>query len=553
MIDGIATLPPLGGYVSVAKVIFMLVLVAPWLAVVPWVHKDARRLHGPQMTWIAGVLGAGVLGIIVWLIVSFYAVGLVVYVVLTAATVSAYVVWRDAKVDLAHRVFSFQGLRQAVHLGAPVEQVVIRVKVYDCRHMIVTPPEPQTASPQQCHTYNLAQEFLSNMRLLRVGEAEISPANAQRATIRFVIDGVSVKQPSMLLAEADAMIQYFKSPAGMDPAERRRPQEGHISVDLADKAVDVTVNTTGTTGGQQMRFRVTQEIAQTRLDQLGMTTETIEWVRIMCKRSTGLIIVSGPDGSGVTSTLYSLLGEEDAFLKELVTLEAEPAIDLENVTQNVYASPQKLGESLGSVLRRGPDVVMVDRCEDTPTAKLICRGAEQNLMLVGMRAGDSFTALARWIKVCGQPERAMDHLCGVLCQLLVRKLCPVCREAYRPDPQLLAKANIPAEGVDRFYRSPKRRVLDPKAFGELDENGNPIVCSTCHETGYSGRTGVFELLRLTDELRQLVLEQAPLTQIRVACRKNNMHYIQENALRKVIEGTTSVQEVIRVTPKAPKS
>jgi len=542
MTDGIGTLPPLGGYVSVAKVIFMLVLVAPWLAVVPWVHKDVRRVHGPRMTWSAGVLGAGVLGIVVWLLVPFYAVGLVVYVVLTAATVSAYVVWHDAKVDVAHRVFSFQGLRRAVHLAPPVEQVITRVKLYDCRHMIVTPPDPQTASPQECRTYSLAQEFLSNMRLRRVGEAEISPASAQRATIRFVIDGVSAKQPSMPLAEADALIQYFKAPAGMDPADRRRPQEGHISVDLADKAVDVTINTTGTTGGQRMRFRVTQEVARTRLDQLGMTPETMEWVRIMCKRSTGLIIVSGLPGSGVTSTLYSLLGEQDAFLKELVTLEAEPTIDLENITQNVYASPQKLGEALASVLRRGPDVVMVDRCEDTPTAELICRGAEQTLMFLGMRAGDSFTALARWIKVCGQPEKAMVHLCGVLCQLLVRKLCPACREAYRPEPQLLAKANIPAEGVDRFYRSPKRRALDPETFGDLDENGNPIVCSTCHETGYAGRTGVFELLRLTDELRQLVLEQAPLTQIKAACRKNSMHYIQENALPRYPKGPKILSE-----------
>jgi type II secretory ATPase GspE/PulE/Tfp pilus assembly ATPase PilB-like protein len=130
----------------------------------------------------------------------------------------------------------------------------------------------------------------------------------------------------------------------------------------------------------------------------------------------------------------------------------------------------------------------------------------------------------------------------VLCQILVRKLCPTCREEYRPDPQILAKANIPADKVESFYRTPTK----PR----LDEKGNPITCQTCQNTGYYGRIGVFELLQVTDEIRQMIAGGAALAAIKSAARKNKMLYLQEQALAKVIAGVTSIQEVIRVSQEA---
>jgi len=309
--------------------------------------------------------------------------------------------------------------------------------------------------------------------------------------------------------------------------------------------VDITITATGTTGGQRIQFRVTQEAIRTELDKLGMSTDVFQRTAKMVARSNGLVIVSGRPGSGVTSTLYSMLRRHDAFVKQLVTLEAKAATDLENVTQNVYGEPGKLVGALTAALRHDPDVVMVDRCDDPESAEVIRQGAARKLILLGMPAGDSFTALARWIKVCGDAASAMAILRGVLCQALVRKLCPACRESYRPDRQLLAKANIPAGGVEQFYCPPKP--------GRVDEKGKPIVCPTCQNTGYVGRTGVFELLEVTDEIRKLVAEQAPLSRIKGACRKNNMQYLQEVALQKVMEGITGIQEVIRVTqpPKKP--
>lgn len=541
----LATLPDPGGYVSLVKVFFMLVLTVPWLVVAPWIHKDVLRVHGSQAKWSSVVLLAGVLGICIWLLVPYYFVGMAVYVVLTAATVIAYVTWRDGRVDPVQRILTAQTLGGIFQRRAGKEEIVSRVKIYDRHGTIVRPPDPETASVQDCHTYNVVQEFLANMLMHRASEADLTPKGRQSAVVRFVVDGMLYEPPPLNLAEADALIQFLKVPSDMDLQERRRPQEGHVSVDFGGKAVDITIAATGTTGGQRMQFRVTREAIRTELDELGMSPDVFQRTRTMVAQNNGLVMVSGRPGSGVTSTLYSMLRQQDAFVKQLVTLEAKAATDLENVTQNVYGDPGKLGDALTAALRHDPDVVMVDRCDDPESAEVIRQGAARKLVLLGMPAGDSFTALARWIKVCGDAARAMAILRGVLCQALVRKLCPACRESYRPDRQLLAKANIPAGGVEQFYRPPKP--------GRVDEKGNLIVCPTCQNTGYVARTGVFELLEVTDEIRKLVAEQAPLTRIKAACRKNNMQYLQEVALQKVIEGITGIQEVIRVTqpPKKP--
>ena len=149
------------------------------------------------------------------------------------------------------------------------------------------------------------------------------------------------------------------------------------------------------------------------------------------------------------------------------------------------------------------------------------------------------------MKLVGSTKEATEGLRGILCQILLRKLCTTCREAYRPDPKFLAKANLPAQKIEAFYRPPSQPLTD--------EKGRPYICPTCHGNGYFGRTGVFELMEITDEVRQLLRAKAPASQIQSACRKNKMLYLQEQALRKVIEGVTSIQEVIRVTQQAKKT
>jgi len=541
-----AAVPPVGGYFSILKIVVMLVLAAPWLAAAPWVHRDAKRVGGSQGLWSALVLGCGGVGLLIWLLVPYYIVGLLLYVVLAAGTLGAYVAYRNPKVDPKQRVLTsahFASLFRGRKKKQEELAVLAKVKLYDAHTKVVLPPEAYRSTEQEIHTYNLVQDLLHDVIWRRASEAELVPAG-EMARARYVIDGVPVNGPTMPLAESEAIIQYLKGPAGMDVAERRRPQEGRISVDLAEGHTDVAVSTAGTTGGQRMLFRVVAEVVKTDIEKLGMSDDVLARVRELNKARHGLILVSAKPRNGLTSTLYALLRDHDVFIQQVVTLEAEPVVDLENVTQRAYGQPAALPETLAAALRRDPDVVMVDQCLDAQSAELITEAADRKLLLVGMPAPDSFTALAKWIKVRGDTAAAVRPLRAVLCQVLLRTLCMGCKEAYTPDPQLLAKANIPAGAVERFYRPPTAPLTDPK--------GHPIVCPSCQGTGYRGRTAAFELLEVTDEVRQLVLGQASLGQIKAACRKSRMLYLQEQALRKVIQGVTSVQEVIRVSQQAKK-
>ncbi|MBT3199981.1 MAG: Flp pilus assembly complex ATPase component TadA [Phycisphaerales bacterium] len=542
----LAALPSLGGYVSLVKVVFMLLFIVPWLMTLPWIHQDVARVRGSQTRWTLTVLGGGGLGVLIWLLVPAYFIGMVIYLVIVAAVLAGYVVWRDARVGPGDKLISVIRARGFMLRGKGVKiEVVQRVKIYDDRNVLIQPPDPETASVPECETYNSVQDFLVSMLTHRASEADISPGSQQSAVVRFIVDGVLSVQPSMSLIQSDILIQALKPISGLDPEERRRPQEGTLSIDFAGKQIEIGVTTTGSTGGQRMQFRAMHEAIRTKIDELGMTDKIAKSVRAMAQTKAGLVIVSGRVGSGVTSTLYSILRSMDAYTRRLVTIESKPAADMENVTQTAYGDPKKLVKALTAALRRDPDVIMIDACPDAETAGLIAQASASKLVILGLGAVDTFMGLALWIKACGEGSSAgMANLRGVLCQALIRNLCPACRQPYRPDPKLLAKANLTSSQIERFYKAPEGQ--------QLDEEGEPVICPSCQGTGYIGRTGVFELLEMTDEIRQLVTEQAQLAQIKSACRKNNMQYLQENAIGKVIDGLTSIQEVIRVTQQGKK-
>lgn len=539
--EGLAALPPVGLYFSTLKIVMMLVLVTPWLWLMPWVAKDARFVRGPHTVWTLAVMGTGMVALVVWLMVPLFAAGLAVYVVATGAVLLTYVVYRNGRVDdpkkkvLTRRhIQSLFGKRDRAEVPA---HMVSRVKIYTWDSKIA----PQPANDDQMAAYNLVQDLLHGILAARASEADLVPAGTG-VRVRFVVDGVIEEHQPLPPADSEAIIQYLKGVGGMSVEDRRRPQQGRISVDLAGSPIDVDLSTTGTTGGQRMRLRITQEVVQLRLDQLGMSKAVLERVRRLGMGSNGLIIVSGRRISGVTSTLYSLIHEQDAFTKQLVTVENEAAIDLENVTQNIYGKTSEQSGLLAAVLRRDPNVVMVDRCAGQATAKAIMKAAAERLILLGASASDSFVALARWVQACGDSAAAVANLRGVLCQVLIRRLCLQCREAYRPDPQLLAKVNLKLGPNDRFYRRPSRPMVDKK--------GNPIPCQACQGTGYVGRVGVFELLELTDEFKQQLTEGASVSQLKAICRKSKMLYLQEQALQKVIEGVSDLKEMVRATRKS---
>lgn len=535
----LADVPPLGGYFSPIKIAVALVFLVPWIYFAPWVQKDAQKLNLSGSVWSVSVLLVGAVTLLIWLIQPFFVVGLLIYLLLTGSVYLAYVVQRNSRAQSdEEKVLSFSHIKGVLTHQKPKEvQIVNRLKLYHANGKVVLPPGDD-AEPALRETYNLTQDLLYDIVWRRAGEADITPAQAQYR-VRYVVDGVVTERPPMGQGHSEAVIQYLKSISGMEAEDRRRPQSGKMAADLAGMQIEMSLRSAGTTGGQRLQIRILQEFIRTQLDTLSMSEDVLSRIREMNQAGKGLIIISGRSGSGVTSTLYSLLRERDAFIKQLETLEAKPAVDVENVTQNAYGESERLSSVLASALRREPDAIMIDQCYDSASARLIAEAAGQRSILLGMQAGDSFMALAKWAKLCGETRLASENLLAVLCQMLMRKLCPNCREEYRPDPAVLSKANLSAQKIERFYRPPTKPLMDDK--------GNPIACPTCQGSGYLGRTAVFELLEITDEIRHMIAEGANLAQIKAAARKNRMLYLQEQALQKVIEGVTSVQEVIRVS------
>ena len=246
------------------------------------------------------------------------------------------------------------------------------------------------------------------------------------------------------------------------------------------------------------------------------------------------MIACGPTGAGKSTTLYACLQEIDAYENNIITIEDPVEYKMANVTQieiNTKAG-QTFAGSLRSVLRQDPDIVMIGEIRDGETAKIACQAANTGHMVFStLHANDTTAALFRLIDLGVEPFLLSSSISAILGQRLIRKLCNDCKEAYKPSADLLQKAGLPADKVDKFFRPPS----NPEA-----------TCPTCNGLGYSGRVGVFELFVITDRLRDLIRDNPNMTAIKAEARKNGMLYMKEEGLRLVVKGTTSIDELLKI-------
>jgi type II secretory ATPase GspE/PulE/Tfp pilus assembly ATPase PilB-like protein len=531
-----------GGYSSPFKFIPPVVFSLAWLYFAPKINRDAINVHTKRALWAGLVLYSGAFCLLGWFLAPWYAVGLLGFPLIVAAVVLSYILARNTVVEPEDRLFTkewFEGLKtDGLSRGEKVKNLLT---IYDKSGQPVVFTDSDLRDRPKVRAFNQAQEVLYDIVWRRASEADLLP-HGEKTEVHYVIDGVLSQRESLDAQDTEQIIQLLKLIAGLDIEERRRPQKGLISVDIAGTPVDIQVLTAGTMEGQRIRLRVVQELAMTNINLLGLEDDLKKRLLRLIKEP-GVILVGGPAGGGVTSTLYSLVRSQDAYIKMLMTLEASKVVELENVTQVEYGVTSKLQESLANALRRDPDVIMVDQCPSKECAHLVCGYAPEKSFLIGMRSTDSFVAMAKWMRIVGNMEEGIQDLKAVLCQHLLRRLCPDCKEAYRPDPELLRKINLPADNIEVFYR--------PPTISEQEEkNVARKICKTCQGTGYYGRVGVFELLEVNEEIRQLIRQNAAVGQLKAAARKQRMHYMQENALRKVVSGETSIQEIIRVSKES---
>ena len=351
--------------------------------------------------------------------------------------------------------------------------------------------------------------------------------------VRYRVDGVLQDGPAPPSHLRAAIVSRLKVMSELDIAERRLPQDGHLSVQVDERAVDFRISTLPTVLGEKVALRVLDTgRVELKLDGLGFRPGDLERLTACTRKPHGMILATGPTGAGKTTTLYALLKLVDTPGKNIVTVEDPVEFDLEGINQ-VSARPDvglTFAKALRSILRQDPDVIMVGEIRDGETADMAVKSAlTGHLVLSTLHTNTAAASIVRLINMGVEPFLITSCLMAVVGQRLVRKVCPRCVEISRPSPAV----------ADRF--------------GLLDDTGHPLPiarakgCTACLQTGYQGREVLAEVLTVTPTVRKLILQHVQEHEIEAAACKAGMRRMRDHGLEKVRAHLTTLEEVVRVT------
>jgi type II secretory ATPase GspE/PulE/Tfp pilus assembly ATPase PilB-like protein len=543
-----------GFYFSLPRLVILIAIYLLWVSTCAWVDRDSRTLNLSPATWNGLMLGGGICGLVVVWLLPWFLVSVLLLVALYLAPSLAYVNYRNHRVPEENRVLTDDHLREVFRglfkgsgeRKARKEEGMARgvpVKFIGKSFNQLDEDPNRVARAETSRGYKVAREMIYEAIEHRATDIHLEPSKEEVA-VRFRVDGILQVTDPFSRGLGESVINIFKVLSNLDITEKRKPQDGSFSAQVEDRIVDFRVATAGSVLGEKMVLRIldrSQQVAS--LTQLGMRERMQEQLGRVLSQPHGMLIVCGPTGSGKSTTLYACLGEVDRFQKNIITIENPVEYQLENITQiEIQAKAGKtFANELRSVLRQDPDVIMIGEIRDPETAEIACQSAQTgHLVLTTLHANDAVTALGRLIDLGVQPFMLGSAISAVIAQRLVRLLCPECKVRYKPNPDMLRKANLPADRIKYFYRPP-----------EPDERKGPggeeTVCEHCGGSGYHGRTGIFEMLLITDRLRELIRDKPNLSAIKQEAVKDGMRYLQEDGLRQVIEGNTSIQEILRVS------
>lgn len=395
----------------------------------------------------------------------------------------------------------------------------------------------------------IAAETLYTDAKERMGtRLDIAPAKEGYA-VTILVDGVRHPlRQGLAAAEALKIIDFWKSAAGMDLADRRKRRTADIKVGRHDIEEVVRINTVGGQAGVRLGMLFDPAGAVDRdASELGLTDAQFAEMKALVDDSRGVVVIGAAGNSGRTTALYSIIEMHDAYTSNVQTIEFEIQRAIEGVRQNVF-DPQAEGPEFStlarSILRRDPDVVAIADMPDAATAIELSRSDhERTRIYTCIKVEGAIQALATFVKAVGDNELASNALYGAVSHKLMRKLCENCKVPYKPSGEMLSKLGLPAEKVKQLF----------KKGGQVLIKNKPEECPTCRGTGYHGQIGVFEVYALGQAERDLILS-GDLNGVRTSLRKKGLPSMQQVALLRAVEGVTSVEEVTRITaPKKKKA
>jgi general secretion pathway protein E len=536
------TLPPPG---FVALALWWVAVVSGWAAATVWVDRDARSRFGSSRPWKEAFVVLGCLIayfafttglLIVEVLVSLVAFLFVAYVAMQVSTKGdrgpgpvvfvrrllrdvAQVIGMDPNADRP---------RPMIKLSAPGREVVLLKKeggVYGSR-------ESRGLDRETSQAIATIKDVFGDAIKSRATDIHMEPRMSE-VQFRFRVDGLLQQDRTIDHAVGRAVVSSIKVLADMDIAERRLPQDGTFAVLSGDQRFEVRVGSIPGKYGEKLAIRLLDPgggVLRGGLSQLGFRDQMLAKVREIVGRPYGMFIVCGPTGSGKTTTAYGAISEIDGFIRNIVTIEDPIEYQLDNVSQTAVnqAAGLTFSSILRSVLRQDPDVILVGEIRDKETAEIAMQAAlTGHFVFTTLHANDAPTTIARLIEIGIDATLIQSAVTAVLSQRLIRVLCESCKVKYAPAADELRRYDIPADKVKRLYRA------------------NPSGCAACNGRGYRGRSGVYELMVMDEQIRRLLVGRPSEAVIRATAERQGMKTLRREAVYKAVMGVTSLEEVER--------
>jgi type IV pilus assembly protein PilB len=351
--------------------------------------------------------------------------------------------------------------------------------------------------------------------------------------MRYRIDGVLYEMIPPPKYIAAALSSRIKVMADLDIAERRLPQDGRISLTVEGKPVDLRVSVLPTMFGESVVLRVLDRSQMSfDLAKLGLRPDQQDMVRQLINKPNGIIIATGPTGCGKTTTLYSALSELNTIEWKIITTEDPVEYDIDGLIQ-VQMKPDiglTFGKCLRHILRQDPDIILVGEIRDLETAEISAQASlTGHIVFTTLHTNDAPSSIARLLDLGVEPYLVTATLEGIVSQRLIRKICENCKEPYEPNEVQLRELDLTEDDIKgkKFY------------YGR--------GCAKCNNTGYRGRTGIFEIMTLNDEIRDLIMNRASTNLLRVAAQKAGMKLLRDSGLATIYDGITTIDEVVKET------